>query len=142
MAGKPEKISRYEWSINYKRYLKMITKRRRRRLEKVLLDKAPIKNEADNGHKNLRGTIAMARTSDIHSATSQFFINVVDNQGLDHGVQGFGYAVFGKVIKGIEVVDAIKQVETRAVGPMQNVPVEPVIMKSVKVKQKEETKDK
>lgn len=70
----------------------------------------PIKNEADNGLNNVRGTVAMARTSDVNSATSQFFINVKDNAMLDHGARDYGYAVFGKVVKGMDVVD---QIETR-----------------------------
>jgi cyclophilin family peptidyl-prolyl cis-trans isomerase len=75
----------------------------------------PVKNEADNGLKNMRGTIAMARTSDPHSATAQFFINVVNNSFLDHTAttpSGWGYAVFGKVIKGMDVVDKIRKIET------------------------------
>ncbi len=86
----------------------------------------PIKNEADNGLRNLKGTIAMARTSDKDSATSQFFINVADNAFLDHGQRDFGYAVFGKVVKGMDVVDKISQVQTRNIGPYQNVPVKTV----------------
>ena len=69
--------------------------------------KAPIKNEADNGLRNLRGTISMARTADKDSATSQFFLNVADNAFLDHGQRDFGYAVFGKVVKGMDVADKI-----------------------------------
>ncbi|VEB04152.1 peptidyl-prolyl cis-trans isomerase ppiA [Klebsiella pneumoniae] len=72
----------------------------------------PIKNEADNGLRNTRGTIAMARTADQDSATSQFFINVADNAFLDHGQRDFGYAVFGKVVKGMDVADKISQVQT------------------------------
>ncbi|WP_025766482.1 peptidylprolyl isomerase A, partial [Shigella flexneri] len=82
----------------------------------------PIKNEADNGLRNTRGTIAMARTADKDSATSQFFINVADNAFLDHGQRDFGYAVFGKVVKGMDVADKISQVPTHDVGPYQNVP--------------------
>lgn len=93
---------------------------------------APIKNEAKNGLKNLRGTIAMARTNYPHSATSQFFINVVDNSFLDNGVRGYGYAVFGKVIKGMDVVDKIAEVKTSAAGMHQDVPIEPVTIVSVK----------
>lgn len=99
--------------------------------------KAPIKNEAGNGLKNERGTIAMARTGVVDSATSQFFINVVDNRMLDHTdetVRGFGYAVFGKVTKGMEVVDAIEAVNTGSVGPYQDVPVESVIINKAYVK--------
>lgn len=82
--------------------------------------KAPVKNEAGNGEKNVRGTLAMARTSVVNSATSQFFINVVDNAFLDHqneSPQGFGYCVFGKVVEGMDVVDKIKSVPTGAGGP-------------------------
>lgn len=91
--------------------------------------KAPIKNEADNGLKNERGTLAMARTQDVNSATSQFFINQVDNAFLDHGRRDFGYAVFGKVVDGMDIVDAIAVVPT---GP-GDVPNEQVIMESVTV---------
>lgn len=95
---------------------------------------APIQNEAKNGLKNARGTIAMARTSDPHSATSQFFINVADNAGLDYPSRdGWGYAVFGKVTKGLDVVDAIVGVPTTQKGPHGDVPVEPITIKSVKV---------
>lgn len=91
--------------------------------------KAPIQNEADNGLKNLRGSIAMARTQDVHSATAQFFINVADNDFLDHtskSPMGYGYAVFGKVVEGMETVEAIRQVKTGNKGMHQDVPVEPV----------------
>ncbi|ARU92393.1 peptidylprolyl isomerase A [Tatumella citrea] len=94
---------------------------------------APIKNEADNGLRNLRGTISMARTADPDSATSQFFINVSDNAFLDHGQRDFGYAVFGKVIKGMDVADSISQVATSNVGPYQNVPSKPVTIISAKI---------
>ena len=96
----------------------------------------PIRNEAMNGLKNLRGTIAMARTMVVDSATSQFFINLVDNAFLDFQTptaQGFGYAVFGEVTDGISVVDAIAKVKTGSVGPYQNVPEEPVIIRKVTV---------
>jgi cyclophilin family peptidyl-prolyl cis-trans isomerase len=96
---------------------------------------APIKNEANAELKNDRGTIAMARTNVVDSATAQFFINVVDNPSLDHrdnSGPGFGYAVFGKVIGGMDVVDKIKNVETTNSGPFQNVPAKPVVMESVK----------
>jgi peptidyl-prolyl cis-trans isomerase A (cyclophilin A) len=83
---------------------------------------APIKNEADNGLRNLRGTISMARTDEKDSATSQFFINVVDNSSLDHGSLNVGYAVFGKVVKGMDVVDRISQVETNDSVPI--IPIE------------------
>ena len=95
----------------------------------------PIKNEASYELKNDRGTIAMARTSDIHSATCQFFINLKDNDFLNHSdntEQGFGYAVFGKVIKGMEVVDRIGKTKTTSLGPYNDVPAKPVIIKSVK----------
>jgi len=92
----------------------------------------PIKNEADNGLKNERGTLAMARTSDIHSATSQFFVNVADNAFLDHGGRDFGYAVFGRVVEGMDVVDDIVQVSTGSKGGHQDVPIEPVVIRSAK----------
>lgn len=101
--------------------------------------KAPIKNEAGNGLKNVTGTIAMARTSDPNSATAQFFINTKDNAFLDHrddSVQGYGYAVFGKVIDGMDVVKKIEAVQTTTKVPHQNVPVTPVIIESVVVEQK------
>ena len=91
--------------------------------------RAPVKNEAANGLKNERGTLAMARTSDIDSATAQFFINVADNDFLNHkspSPQGFGYCVFGKVTEGMDVVDKIKGVATTSRGPYENVPVEAV----------------
>ncbi|KAB8312357.1 peptidylprolyl isomerase A [Erwinia endophytica] len=94
---------------------------------------APIKNEADNGLLNKRGTISMARTADKDSATSQFFINVADNAFLDHGQRDFGYAVFGKVVKGLDVADKISQLPTQNVGPYQNVPVKQVTIISAKV---------
>lgn len=92
----------------------------------------PIKNEADNGLHNVRGTVAMARTSDVNSATSQFFINDVDNAMLDHGARDYGYAVFGKVVKGMDVVDQIVNVQTGNKGGMQNVPVDPILIKTAK----------
>lgn len=95
--------------------------------------KEPIKNEADNGLFNNRGTIAMARTAAVDSATSQFFINVKNNHFLNHGFRDFGYAVFGKVIAGMEVVDAIGMVETTRKSGHQNVPVEPVTIERVTV---------
>jgi len=91
----------------------------------------PIENEAANGEKNLRGTIAMARTADVHSATSQFFINLRDNAFLDHGERDYGYAVFGRVVDGMDVVDAIAQVATESRGGHQDVPVEPVTIRKV-----------
>lgn len=95
--------------------------------------KAPIKNEAANGLKNLRGTIAMARTNNPDSATAQFFINVQDNRSLDHGPINDGYAVFGKVIDGMDVVDDIRFVETGAVKGMADVPTETIIIISAKM---------
>ncbi len=94
--------------------------------------KDPIKNEADNGLHNVRGTIAMARTSDVNSATSQFFINVVDNAMLDHGNRDYGYAVFGKVVSGMDVVDQIVNVQSGTKSGMQNVPLDPILIKSAK----------
>ncbi len=98
---------------------------------------APIENEANNGLKNARYTIAMARTNDPHSATAQFFINVADNAFLDHSAptaQGWGYAVFGRVVAGEDVVDAIKGVRTGSKGFHQDVPVEDVVIdKAVEV---------
>jgi len=96
---------------------------------------APIKNEAGNGLKNRRGAIAMARTGVVDSATAQFYINVVDNTGLDHRDQskeGYGYAVFGKVTEGMDVVDAIDAVPTHSVGGMKDVPVEAVKIISIR----------
>jgi peptidyl-prolyl cis-trans isomerase A (cyclophilin A) len=100
--------------------------------------RSPIPNEADNGLSNLRGTVAMARTNDPNSASSQFFINVVDNPNLNHfskdNGQTWGYAVFGKVVSGMEVVDAIKVVERGAKGPLpSDVPVSPVIILSAEL---------
>ena len=96
--------------------------------------KPPIKNEAGNGLSNTRGTIAMARTSDPDSATSQFFINVADNTFLDRkeARDGVGYAVFGRVTEGMDVVDKIKAVKTETKGGHQNVPSEDVVIKSIK----------
>ena len=94
----------------------------------------PIKNEASNGLKNLRGTIAMARTNDPNSATAQFFINVVDNAYLNYaGPRNPGYAVFGKVVEGMDVVDAIAKVQTTNRAGMQDVPAEPVVIKSARI---------
>ena len=96
--------------------------------------RAPIKNEAANGLKNARGTLAMARTMIVDSATSQFFINLVDNEFLDYrgpDPRMFGYAVFGKVTDGMEVVDRIAKVKTGFAGPHQNVPEESVIIRKV-----------
>ena len=91
-----------------------------------------IKNEADNGLKNSRGTLSMARTNDINSATSQFFVNLKDNDFLDHSRGNFGYAVFAKVTKGMDVIDKIAAVETGRKKGFDDVPVEPVIMTSVR----------
>nr|WP_228720408.1 peptidylprolyl isomerase [Zophobihabitans entericus] len=93
-----------------------------------------IKNEANNGLLNERGTIAMARTNVVDSATSQFFINVVDNKFLNYqSPQNYGYAVFGKVIEGMDVVDKIVAVKTQRVGGHQNVPVEPIYITKAEV---------
>jgi len=95
---------------------------------------APIKIESKNGLKNARGTIAMARTSDPNSATSQFFINVKDNSNLDYpSFDGFGYTVFGTTTKGLDVVDAIVGVPTTRKGPHGDVPVDAITIKSVKI---------
>ena len=105
----------------------------------------PIENEAKSDVKNVRGTIAMARTNVIKSATSQFFINVVDSAFLDHKDEtprGFGYAVFGKVIKGMDVVDEIRKVKTTTKGSYQNIPVETVEIESISLRQKREKKEK
>jgi len=99
-------------------------------------NKNPIKNEADNGLSNTRGTIAMARTPNPHSATSQFFINVADNTFLDFKSptpDGFGYCVFGEVTEGMDVVDEIKNVSTTSYGMHQDVPAEDVLIKKVEV---------
>jgi peptidyl-prolyl cis-trans isomerase A (cyclophilin A) len=93
---------------------------------------APIKNEADNGLKNRRGTLAMARTSAVDSATAQFFINLTDNDFLDHGGRDFGYAVFGHVTEGMDVVDRIAKVQTTRKGPYEGVPAEPVVIESIR----------
>ncbi len=95
----------------------------------------PIKNEADNGLKNERGTVAMARTNDPHSATGQFFINLVNNGFLDHqgkNAKGWGYAVFGKVVEGMDAVDKISKVKTGTQGGFQDVPLKPVLIKKAK----------
>ncbi|WP_342376082.1 peptidylprolyl isomerase [Myxococcus stipitatus] len=98
--------------------------------------RAPIQNEADNGLKNNKYTVAMARTNDPHSASAQFFINVADNGFLNHSgknVQGWGYAVFGEVIEGREVVDAIKGVRTGTKSGHQDVPLEDVVLVKAEV---------
>ncbi len=97
--------------------------------------RAPIKNEADNGVKNSRGTLSMARTSDINSATSQFFINLKDNEFLDHGSRDFGYAVFAKVVEGMDVVDKIAGVKTGDRGHHSDVPMEPVVTNTARRKE-------
>ncbi len=95
--------------------------------------RAPVQNESKNGLKNLRGTIAMARTSDPHSATAQFFINTKDNASLDsRGENHWGYAVFGLVTAGMEVVSAIEHVETDEKNGMRDVPVDDVVIESVR----------
>jgi cyclophilin family peptidyl-prolyl cis-trans isomerase len=97
--------------------------------------RAPIKNEADQGLKNIRGTISMARTGDPHSATAQFFINTINNDFLNHSSktqQGWGYAAFGKVVEGMKTVDAISAVKTGTRGGFRDVPAEPVEIKSAK----------
>lgn len=97
--------------------------------------KAPIKNEASNGLRNDTGTIAMARTADPNSATAQFFINVADNTSLNYpSPDGHGYAVFGKVTSGMHVVNRIKKVKTGDLSGYQNVPMDPVVIKSIKRK--------
>ena len=96
--------------------------------------RAPIKNEADNGLNNERGTLSMARTNDVNSASSQFFINLKANASLDHSPRSFGYAVFGKVIAGMDVVDKIAATPTSSAGMHQDVPKEPVVVISAKRK--------
>ena len=94
----------------------------------------PIANEAGNGLKNLCGTVAMARTEEPHSATAQFYINVVDNPELDHqddSPEGFGYCVFGQVIEGMDVVNKIRKLKTKAVGEHGNVPLDMVVITGV-----------
>ncbi len=103
--------------------------------------RAPVVNEADNGLKNQRGTVAMARTSDPHSATAQFFINVVDNDFLNHrnpSPRGWGYTVFGQVTEGMDVVDKIRDVETGSGGPFgKDVPRTPVVIEKMTVVQRQ-----
>ncbi|MGL4673566.1 MAG: peptidylprolyl isomerase, partial [Wohlfahrtiimonas sp.] len=98
--------------------------------------RAPIKNEANNGLKNVRGSLAMARTGDPHSATNQFFINTVDNGFLNfksESQQGWGYAVFGKVVEGMDIVDAIEKVETTSRRGHSDVPAEDIIIERVEI---------
>ncbi len=100
-------------------------------------NRAPIENEADNGLKNLKYSLSMARTMDPHSATSQFFINLKDNDFLDHtgkNMQGWGYAVFGRVIDGMDVVDAMAKVKTGGRAGHQDVPVEDILVENTSVK--------
>ncbi len=97
---------------------------------------APIENEADNGLKNSAGTVAMARTMDPHSASAQFFINVADNDFLNHTAktqQGWGYAVFGKVVEGMDVVEKLKSIRTGNFGYHQDVPTEDILIESAEV---------
>jgi len=98
--------------------------------------KAAIQNEADNGLKNVRGTVAMARTGDPNSATAQFFVNVADNAFLDHAdktTSGWGYCVFGKVTEGMDVIDKMVGAKTGSKGPFaKDAPNEPIVIKSVK----------
>ncbi len=93
----------------------------------------PIKNEADNGEQNLRGTLAMARTGVVDSATSQFFINLRDNDFLNHSNRDFGYAVFAKVTDGMDVVDTIGAVATGTSGGQQDVPTAPVVIQEIRI---------
>ena len=98
--------------------------------------RAPIANEADNGLKNARGTLAMARTSDPHSASAQFFINLVDNHFLNHTSKtnaGWGYAVFGKVVAGMDIVDKIATVKTGRSGMHRDVPLEDVVIEKTEI---------
>lgn len=98
--------------------------------------RAPIKNEAANGLKNEQGTLSMARTQDVDSATSQFFVNLADNAFLDQGTRDFGYAVFAKVTKGMDVIDRIAFVATGNAGMHQDVPLEPVEILSARLMHK------
>ena len=95
-------------------------------------NRAPIKNEADNGVKNTRGTLSMARTNDVNSATSQFFVNLSDNAFLDHTKGQFGYAVFGRVTEGLDVVDKIATVRTGTRKQYQDAPLEEVAILSAR----------
>lgn len=100
--------------------------------------RTPVTIESDNGLKNLRGTLSMARTSDPNSATSQFFINLADNASLDFRgktLSGYGYAVFGKVTKGMDIVDKMAKVKTVSNGPHQDVPLDPIEIKGVTIEQ-------
>ena len=95
--------------------------------------KAPIKNEATNGLKNYKGTISMARTNDPDSATSQFFLNLSDNAMLDPSMESAGYAVFGKITRGVDVLEKMAGVQTTTVGPFQDVPAKPVTLISATI---------
>jgi peptidyl-prolyl cis-trans isomerase A (cyclophilin A) len=99
-------------------------------VEKVTM--SPIRNEGRNGLRNTRGSVAMARTNDPNSATAQFFINVKDNHFLDFGIQGAGYAVFGEVLEGMDVVDKIVAVQTTQRGDHSDVPVVPILIKTAR----------
>ncbi len=94
--------------------------------------RAPIKNEANNGLRNERGTLAMARTNVVDSATAQFFVNLASNDFLNHGTRDFGYAVFGRVVGGMDVVDQIAKVKTGRKGAHEAVPVDAVVIESIK----------
>ena len=103
---------------------------------KQLQTRAPIRNEADRGVKNDRGTIAMARTSDPHSATAQFFINLVDNDFLNHRnqtTQGWGYTAFGRVVEGMDTIDSIAAVQTGSRGMFQDVPQDTVVIQKTRI---------
>jgi cyclophilin family peptidyl-prolyl cis-trans isomerase len=102
----------------------------------------PIRNEAGNKLHNARGTVAMARTNDPHSATSQFFINVVDNSFLDQTSNSYGYAVFGKVINGMDVVDKISRTKTGQKLGMGDVPLMPITVTKASLQKKEASSDK
>ena len=98
---------------------------------------APVENEADNGLRNERGTVALARTSDPHSATAQFYINLVDNESLNHRgetAQGWGYCVFGRVVEGMNIVDRIARTQTQTRRGMQDVPVLPIVIERASIR--------
>jgi len=103
--------------------------------------RAPIRNEAKNGLKNQRGTLSMARTSEVDSATSQFFVNLADNDFLDHSARDFGYAVFGRVTEGMDVVDKIAAVKTGRRQGYQDAPLEDVVVVSARVSRDTRTRD-
>lgn len=104
------------------------------------IEKAPIKNESSNGLKNKRGTLAMARTNDPNSARSQFFINTVDNDFLNKSAMNAGYAVFGQVTKGMDIVEKIEKTATGNRGMYQNVPTQSIVIQSVKIKAPKDSK--